>query len=137
MIWANAAVAERIATAFPGCALLRNHPPPRSQAFDSVRPMLKAEVDDDDGRGGTAPPAGGPAEIDPSSNLEVSRALKAACDRRSGDPAAALLIRTLLTRAMSEAKYFSTGSAEPGSKGAYHYGLALKFYTHFTSPIRR
>ena len=36
MIFANAEVAQRIATAFPGCALLRNHPPPSDQAFDQV-----------------------------------------------------------------------------------------------------
>ena len=47
------------------------------------------------------------------------------------------LIRSLMTRAMSEAKYLSTGSAPPGSPATYHYGLALKYYTHFTSPIRR
>jgi hypothetical protein len=36
MIAANSAVAERIAGAFPSCALLRNHPPPRAQAFEQV-----------------------------------------------------------------------------------------------------
>ena len=36
MIAANAAVAQRTATAFPGAALLRNHPPPREEAFEQV-----------------------------------------------------------------------------------------------------
>lgn len=36
---------------------------------------------------------------------------------------------------MSEAEYFSTGSFTKDE--FYHYGLALNFYTHFTSPIRR
>ena len=34
---------------------------------------------------------------------------------------------------MSQAEYLSTGSAQTFS----HYGLALEYYTHFTSPIRR
>jgi DIS3-like exonuclease 1 len=37
MIAANSAVAERIATAFPGAALLRNHPPPRQEGLQEVR----------------------------------------------------------------------------------------------------
>ena len=36
---------------------------------------------------------------------------------------------------MSVAAYFSTGSVSQDS--FFHYGLALGFYTHFTSPIRR
>lgn len=36
MIWANSAVAARIAATFPGAALLRNHPPPRAEAFEQV-----------------------------------------------------------------------------------------------------
>jgi exoribonuclease R len=36
MIAANAAVANRIAATFPGASLLRNHPPPRKDAFEPV-----------------------------------------------------------------------------------------------------
>ena len=44
MILANAAVAQHIATAFPGCALLRNHPPPRQEAFDQVLDLCGTEL---------------------------------------------------------------------------------------------
>ena len=36
MIFANAAVAHRIAGAFPGAALLRRHAPPRPEGFQQV-----------------------------------------------------------------------------------------------------
>lgn len=36
MIFANAAVAQRIHQAFPDSALLRRHPPPRQEAFAEV-----------------------------------------------------------------------------------------------------
>jgi DIS3-like exonuclease 1 len=45
------------------------------------------------------------------------------------------ILHTLAVMAMSEAVYFSTGSVEPAAFG--HFGLALRRYTHFTSPIRR
>lgn len=37
MIFANAAVGQRIHAAFPRAALLRRHPPPRREAFTEVR----------------------------------------------------------------------------------------------------
>ena len=37
MIFANAAVAHRIAEAFPGAALLRRHAPPRPDGFEQAR----------------------------------------------------------------------------------------------------
>ncbi|KAG2445884.1 hypothetical protein HXX76_000488 [Chlamydomonas incerta] len=132
MIAANSAVAERIATAFPGAALLRNHPPPRAQAFEALKPLLEGAG------GGAAGGAAAPPPLDPSSNQSLAAALERACAAAAAsDPAAAVLIKSLATRAMSEAQYNSSGTAPPATPQSYHYGLALQYYTHFTSPIRR
>lgn len=40
MIFANAAVGERIFRAFPRAALLRRHPPPRRESFAEVCSLL-------------------------------------------------------------------------------------------------
>ncbi|EFJ15290.1 hypothetical protein SELMODRAFT_445658 [Selaginella moellendorffii] len=90
MIYANACVGEKIYRAFPSCALLRKHSPPKIDSFTTLLEQLAASLDR---------------------------------MRDSGD-------------FVVEAEYFSTGEdLEPSH--FYHYGLALEFYTHFTSPIRR
>ena len=70
-----------------------------------VRRLVDSPVEQQAGAGAGA---GGAARLDVSSNRALSAALSSAC-RRASSPAAALLIKSLVTRAMSEAKYFSTG----------------------------
>lgn len=41
----------------------------------------------------------------------------------------------MATRCMNQAIYFPLGECDLSE--AFHYGLALSLYTHFTSPIRR
>jgi len=54
---------------------------------------------------------------------------------RPGDPYFNKLIRIMATRCMNQAIYFPLGDCD--YEEAFHYGLAVTLYTHFTSPIRR
>lgn len=154
MIFANAAVGERVYRAFPRAALLRRHPPPRRESF--------AEVGVGWGWGGGQGPVGHAmgrwarpgavllictrlhfawvwaasravhyrhawnslhllpphaqvlplcesvgVTLDFSTNAALSTSLAAAS--AAAPPAVATLIKSLTTRAMSEAEYFCTG----------------------------
>ncbi|KAG2382977.1 hypothetical protein C9374_004944 [Naegleria lovaniensis] len=117
MILANSYVAKKIYDSFPVAACLRRHPYPMREKFQQVIKVAASKG----------------FEIDLESGATLAHSLDQATDPE--DKFVNLLIRSLTTRAMSEAEYFSTGTLPVND--FYHYGLALQFYTHFTSPIRR
>lgn len=118
MIFANSCAAQQIYESFPYSALLRCHRPPKLDNFRLLLELCEA-------RGFI---------LDISNNKALAASLHRMQD--SNDPTIESAFKALATRAMSEAEYISTGEV-PESSSFYHYGLALEFYTHFTSPIRR
>ncbi|KAJ2867726.1 hypothetical protein GGH94_000600 [Coemansia aciculifera] len=119
MVFANAAVARRIYEQFPGAALLRRHRSPGSERFARLVDAARTKG----------------FEIDCSSNAALADSLRRITEASKSDPDIVFLAKSMATLAMQEAEYFATGDC--GSDSYLHYGLALGFYTHFTSPIRR
>jgi exosome complex exonuclease DIS3/RRP44 len=117
MLLANVYVARKIFETFPDSSMLRRHPKPPRNNFET---LMKALM-----------PLG--IEIDPSTSLTLSQTLDTAV--LPEDPYFNKLIRIMTTRCMMQAVYFCSGTmSEPEF---WHYGLASPIYTHFTSPIRR
>ena len=130
MLLANVTVAERILQSFPSCAILRRHPVPPKERFDSLLHACKS--------------VGIPMDVTTSKHLadSLDAALKPLVNPHliNGadnieDPFFNKLLRILATRCMTQAVYLSSG--EVGREEYVHYGLACPLYTHFTSPIRR
>lgn len=109
MVITNSTVARHmVLNEFP--AIFRTHDAPDGEKLDSFKAFLITL--------GINPPSG---ELTPLKLQEFLESLK---DRREFP-----IVSMAALRSMQKAKYL------PENRG--HYGLALGFYTHFTSPIRR
>uniref|UniRef100_A0A131YT94 Exosome complex exonuclease RRP44 n=1 Tax=Rhipicephalus appendiculatus TaxID=34631 RepID=A0A131YT94_RHIAP len=117
MLLANGSVAKHIFQEFPECALLRRHPSP---APANLEPLVKAGLS-----------KGFDLKVD--SGLHLAESLDKAVLPDS--PYFNVMLRMVATRCMARALYFSSGCV--ALEDFFHYGLALPYYTHFTSPIRR
>ena len=110
MVLANVATARELgARSRP--TLYRVHAPPDERKLETLVTVLRAV-----GVGVDLP-----SEITTRDLQKIAPRIK--------DPAARPFIETLIVRAMMQAMY------QPENIG--HFGLALKHYAHFTSPIRR
>ncbi len=110
MILANIASASLVEKA-KEAALFRVHEPPGEERLMGFRDFL------------------GELGLDLSGGLEPSPTDYANLMKQIGERADKELIQTMLLRSMKQAVY------NPHNAG--HFGLALKRYAHFTSPIRR
>ena len=137
MVLANCAVARRISRSkFGASGMLRRHAPPDQRDLEPLRDYLA-------GIGVTL--------ADGVSNKALKSALAAAeativsqgqkmkrggpVERKRHLAERVDLIRSMATKAMTEAQYLSSGDVS--EKDYAHFGLAVPVYTHFTSPIRR
>ncbi|KAI7869074.1 hypothetical protein BDF14DRAFT_1880529 [Spinellus fusiger] len=118
MIMANSSVGKRVYQGFRDAALLRRHPAPTASQFDRLLKAAKS-------RG---------FSVDFSTNKTLARSLEIIA-RECNDPELGLILKSMTVMAMNEAGYISSGLHDVASY--YHYGLAIDYYTHFTSPIRR
>ncbi|KAJ1967446.1 hypothetical protein IWQ62_001856 [Dispira parvispora] len=119
MILANNEVGRFLYQRCPGVALLRNHPPPVLAHF---RRFLRAA----EAKG---------LELDVSTNQALAQSLRIVTKLFGKQREIIRLFKTMATMAMMEAGYVC--GHQLSAPDLAHYGLALDFYTHFTSPIRR
>jgi ribonuclease R len=110
MVLANVATAREL-SARSRPTLYRVHAPPDEKKLETLATMLRA----------LNVGLELPAEIQTRDLQKIAPRIK--------DPAARPFIETLVVRAMMQAVY------QPENIG--HFGMALKHYAHFTSPIRR
>lgn len=116
MLLANHCVALETATAFPRASIIRIHPMPAESAFRDLEQAIRTHL------------PGSELHLDPNdpNSLMAALSLFGKNEYLKGT------ISSWLTKCMPQAVYAPSASSD-----AFHYGLAMHHYTHFTSPIRR
>jgi hypothetical protein len=115
MILANLHVGRALAARLPNSAVLRSHGNPAEAYLQPLQDAL---------------PQRGLPTLDMTDGKTLTSSLKRIEALRQ--PHLDTVLRLAVTRSLPTAKYVLAGSG-PVS----HFGLALDYYTHFTSPIRR
>lgn len=116
MLQANMSVAKRIFKHSEDLAFLRRHPPSHPKVLQEVKEFCDAK--------------GYPMDVTSAGSIQKS--LNAITD-----PTTLKVVSFLLLRAMKNAEYICAGSVASSGHMYSHFALAVPFYTHFTSPIRR
>ena len=100
MIWANTSVATKIYDCFPNSALLRVHQAVEENRFEELEQTLKAANIPISGKAGDG-------LLDMSSNRALAKTLQSS--QKATTSIVYALLRSMATRAMSEAQYVSSG----------------------------
>ncbi|MED6210477.1 hypothetical protein PIB30_064474, partial [Stylosanthes scabra] len=121
MLLANTTAAEVICRAYPDNALLRRHPEPNMRKLrDFVAFCQKHGLN-----------------LDISSSGQFHRSLELIKEKLKDDSVLFDILISYATRPMQLACYFCSGQLKEREHEWGHYALAVPFYTHFTSPLRR
>ena len=132
MIYSNGAATRIICDKFPLSSLIRNHTAPSIDKLREIQELAQNFGLSDIFTGNTY-----------SELLKQVVTFKDNIRKdKNNNSAVVHLITSLVTRAMSEARYISSEDDETSLLGTNgnlvrHYGLGVEYYTHFTSPIRR
>lgn len=122
MLLCNFLVAQRLLQGDVSRAFIRNHPPPELNSLDKVFKVLGV-----DPKSVCEPTDGG------VSAGMLQRYL--ARVQNAGDETVLLVVREMLKKPMKLAKYAVSGDLDADK--LRHWALNIRYYTHFTSPIRR
>ncbi|KAK7301320.1 hypothetical protein RJT34_12181 [Clitoria ternatea] len=121
MLLANRTVAEVICRAYPDGALLRRHPEPNMRKLKEFMAFCQKHG----------------LELDTSSSGQLHWSLEQIKEKLKGDRVLYEILISYATKPMQLASYFCSGDLRDSEHEWGHYALAVPFYTHFTSPLRR
>ncbi|KAF6140645.1 hypothetical protein GIB67_013938 [Kingdonia uniflora] len=121
MLLANRTVAEVISRAFPDSALLRRHPEPKPRKLKDFEAFCSKHG----------------LKLNTSSSSQLNLSLEKLRENLMEDPVFFDILLSYASKLMQLASYFCTGEFKGKENECAHYSLAVPFYTHFTSPLRR